>query len=293
MASIRKQVGTIKSTDNIPIYYELRGEGPPIVFVYGIACLINHWHHQIAFFSKTNTVITFDLRGHHKSTPIQHSNQLTISAVCEDILQLLNYLKISKSHFVGHSFGTSILLALYEKNPEIIESLTFVNGFSRNPIHGMFGTNFVEKLYFFIKSQYFKNSNAWELIWKKTIDNPVSMYAAALAGGFNIKLTQFKDIEVYTKGVASIDLVVFFAFFDELMKFNGQNILKKIKIPTLIISGEKDGVTPKVFQQEFKEQISNSEFVLVPYGSHCTQLDFPDYFNLKLLNFLNKITQKE
>ena len=71
-----------------------------------------------------------------------------------------------------------------------------------------------------------------------------------------------------------------------LMDFNGDLILPKINVPTLVISGEKDAVTPQKFQLAFKEAIPHSEFLLVPYGSHCTQLDFPDYINLKLEKFL-------
>lgn len=80
------------------------------------------------------------------------------------------------------------------------------------------------------------------------------------------------------------------------MDFNGEPILPQITVPALIISGEKDAVTPLRFQYHFKETIPNSTFFLVPYGSHCTQLDFPDYVNLKIEKFLighqqNRITQ--
>jgi pimeloyl-ACP methyl ester carboxylesterase len=85
-----------------------------------------------------------------------------------------------------------------------------------------------------------------------------------------------------------MDLHIFLSLFEELMHFNGDLILSKIHIPTLIISGERDNITPQSFQKEFKEAIDHSEFVLVPYGSHCTQLDFPDFVNLKMEQFFTK-----
>jgi len=283
---IEKKVGTLKSFDGSPIYYELRGSGPALIFIYGIACQMNHWHHQISYFSKSHTVLTFDLRGHHKSNPIAKANDISIYDIAKDVDSLMKQLQIQKADFVGHSFGTTVILALFELFPERIISATFVNGFSRNPIKNMFGTDLVEKFYYFIKNQYEHNSDIWNTIWRSAIENPLSMYLAGLVGGFNLRLTQFKDIEVYARGVSRMDLHIFFQLFEELMRYHGELVLTQIKVPVLVISGESDTVTPFEFQMEFQKLIPHCVFVSVPYGSHCTQLDFPDYFNLKLQEFL-------
>jgi pimeloyl-ACP methyl ester carboxylesterase len=118
------------------------------------------------------------------------------------------------------------------------------------------------------------------------VDNPVAMQLAALAGGFNLKLTEFKDIEVYVRGVAQLELEVFIPLFEALMAFDGSDILSTLQQPTFVVAGQNDNITPKSFQAEFKEKIPHAEYLEVPYGSHCTQLDFPDYLNLKVEAFL-------
>ncbi|ASD62056.1 alpha/beta fold hydrolase [Bdellovibrio bacteriovorus] len=286
MDTTPKTTGSFESFDGTPIYYEVRGEGEPLVLVYGIACLLNHWHHQIEYFSKKYQVISFDLRGHQKSCPVADVSQLTVDALSKDIIGLMAHLNIRKAHFAGHSFGAPLLLDLYEKKPELFLSMVFINGFAKNPIKGMFGLDVVEPFFYFVKSQYENQPDVWNTLWKLAVDNPMSMYIAALAGGFNLKVTHFKDIEVYARGVARMNLEVFLRLFEELMKYDGEPVLEKIEVPVLIISGEKDMVTPIRFQYHFKEKIKHSEFVLVPYGSHCTQLDFPDYTNLKIEKFL-------
>jgi pimeloyl-ACP methyl ester carboxylesterase len=288
METIPKRAGSFKSFDGTPIYYEVRGQGEPLVLVYGIACIINHWHHQIEYFSKNHTVITFDLRGHQKSNPVMDMSQLNMRAISKDILGLMRYLKISKAHFAGHSFGAPIILKVFEDSPHSFRSITFINGFARNPIKGMFGVDIVEPFFYFVKSQYQAQPEMWKSLWKLAVDNPLAVYLTALAGGFNLKLTHFKDIEVYLRGVARLNLSVFLALFEVLMEYNGEDVLEKIDVPVLIISGEKDMVTPIAFQNLFREKIKHSEFVLVPYGSHCTQLDFPEYTNLKMESFFKK-----
>ena len=84
-AFIEKTVGSFKAMDGTPIYYEVRGAGEPIVFIYGIACLMNHWHNQVEFFSKTHKVILFDIRGHHKSVPVNNTSNFTFDHLAFDL----------------------------------------------------------------------------------------------------------------------------------------------------------------------------------------------------------------
>jgi len=287
MVKVEKKLGFFKGHDDHPIYYESRGKGDPIVFVYGIACLMNHWNHQIDYFSQTHRVITFDLRGHHKTARPQSIENLSLVSLGCDLKSLLEHLKISQAHFVGHSFGAQVLLSGYKQHPEIFKTMTFINGFATNPIKEMFGLGLVEKFYYFLKASYTQNPTLWKTLWKLGVENPLAVPLTSLAGGFNIKVTSLKDIQVYAKGVANIDLEVFLHLFEELMRFDGNSILSQIECPALIISGENDRVTPMKFQEALAQQIPHAEFLKVPYGSHCTQLDFPDYVNLRLEKFIS------
>lgn len=288
MNMIEKTTGYIPSFDGTPIYYETRGSGEPVVFVYGIACLMNHWHHQIDHFSQSMKTIAYDLRGHHKSQPVTDPNNLTMEALGKDLIHLLEKLETGKAHLIGHSFGAPVILEVCRQRPDLVKSVSFVNGFAKNPIKGMFGVDVVEPFYRFIRAAYEQNPAMWTTLWRLAIENPLSVWLAAAAGGFNLHVTHFKDIEVYARGVAHMDLSIFMRLFEELMRFDGSEILPTIQAPALIISGENDRVTPKQFQEEFRRGIPGAEFVLVPYGSHCTQLDFPDYVNLKLSEFWKK-----
>lgn len=285
---IEKTTGTFQAMDGTSIYYEVRGRGEPIVFIYGIACLMNHWHKQVEHFSKTHKVILFDIRGHHKSVPVNNLSNFTFQHLAFDINGLLKHLEIERAHFVGHSFGVPYLIKTYEQFPEIFSSLTFINGFARNPLKKLFGLEFVEPLFNFMREQHSKSPDLWSNLWRGLIDNPIAFQLAALAGGFNIRLTQFKDIEMYGRGVSRLELPYFFELFEQLLRFDGTTVLPDIDKPTLIIAGDNDMLTPMSFQREMHAAIRGSEFLVIPYGSHCSQLDFPEFVNLKLAEFLQK-----
>ncbi len=285
---IEKKTGYYEAMDGTPIYYEVHGKGEPIVFIYGIACLMNHWHPQVEFFSRTHQVILFDIRGHHKSVPVRNLDNMTFEHLAFDLKGLINHLGHKSAHVVGHSFGVPYQLKSFEQFPEIFKTLTFINGFARNPLKKLFGLEFVEPLFQFLKIQHTKAPDLWNALWRAMIDNPVAFQVAALSGGFNIKLTQFKDIEMYGRGVSRLELPLFFRLFEQLLSFDGTRILHSIDKPALVIAGDRDFLTPPSYQKELVDQIHGAEYVLVPYGSHCCQLDFPEFLNLKLRDFLSR-----
>lgn len=288
MNDVSKETGTFKSFDGTPIYYEVRGSGPPIVLCYGIACLINHWTHQIKYFSRDYQTIVLDYRGHHLSPAPENRENLTLDAICQDIKGLGDHLGFDQASFWGHSFGVQILLRYYDMFPKSVANLVFINGFAINPIQGMFGVDAVSSVFRLFKEGYRTFPETLSRVWRAAVTNPLAIPLSSLAGGFNLSLTSMKDIEVYARGVAAMDLDVFIALFDQMMKYDGSPVLDRIEVPTLIISGNKDGVTPMSHQERMQQRIRGSQLMHVPYGSHCTQLDLPDFVNLRIEKFLQE-----
>lgn len=285
---IKKETGYFKSFDGTRIYYESRGEGPPIVLCYGIGCLINHWRNQIKAFSDRYQVITFDYRAHHKSAVPLDRSQISIDALARDLHGLLDHLQIRKASVWGHSFGTQMILRSYDINPNYFENLVFINGFASDPIAGMFGNNVASRVFGFLKSGFDIAPETLSYLWKIGINNALAVHLSAIMGGFNLNLTQLKDIEIYMRGVASIDLQSFLALFENMMTYDARSVFDRVTAPTLIISGKNDSVTPQAYQEDMHRKIRHSQFLVVPYGSHCTQLDLPDFVNLRIDKFLNQ-----
>jgi pimeloyl-ACP methyl ester carboxylesterase len=286
MNDVKKTTGYFKSFDGTSIYYEVRGKGRPIFLCYGLGCPINHWIHQINYFSQAYQTIAFDYRGHHFSAVPEDSSELTLDAICKDIKGLADHLEIKSGSFWGHSYGVQILLRYYDLYPETVDNMVFINGFASNPIKGMFGIDALPAVFKLFKDGFQSYPDLLSSIWKNTVSHPLAIPLSALAGGFNLRLTHLKDIETYARAVASMDLNVFISLFDQMMNYDATPVLDKISTPTLIISGSKDGVTPLSYQRKMHDQIKNSELMRVPYGSHCTQLDLPDFVNLRIEKFL-------
>lgn len=289
MNEIVKETGFVESFDGTKIYYESRGRGRPLVMAYGIGCLMNHWRHQSKYFSQRYRVITLDYRGHHQSGRPELMENLSVDAIAKDIQAVCQHLNLEKASFWGHSYGCQVLLRTYDSFPELFANLVLINGFATNPMRGMFGLD-LDPLIRNLKKAYESLPETIGTLWRLGVDNPLSSRLMGFAGGFNLQLTSFKDIQVYSKGVASIDFDVFAELFENMMNYNASSVLNDVQIPCLIIGGSKDAVTPLSFQKEMHQKIKGSKLQVIPYGSHCSQLDMPDLVNLRIEKFLSEIS---
>ena len=288
MKLIPKQTGTFESYDGTRIYFESRGEGRPLILNYGIGCLINHWGLQIKHFARNYRVISYDYRAHHQSQIPADRDHLDVDALARDLNGLMNHLDIPRASLWGHSFGVQMLVRHQQLFPDRGENLIFVNGFVKNPLSGMFGNDVTEQIFRAFKNGHTKMPETFSFLWKNGLQNPLALRLSALAGGFNLKLTSFKDIEIYARGIASMDLQSFIRLFESMLAYDGTEALPSITVPTLIIGGRQDAVTPPQHQEDIHRAIKGSELLLVPYGSHCTQLDMPELVNLRIQRFLDE-----
>lgn len=288
MSLTHLRTGTFRSFDGTRIYYEVRGDGPPVFLAYGIGCVINHWRHQIRHFSQSHSVVVFDYRAHHKSEIPELRGNLTLDALAQDIAELARHLEFPAFSLWGHSFGTQVAIRTFDMYPHLVKNLVFINGFVSNPLEGMFGTEVPTHIFRLIREGYNSLPQTISYLWRFATNNPLAIQLSALAGGFNLQLTSLKDIEIYARGVGAIDLNSFLTLFEAMTLFDGRPVLNRINIPTLIIAGKSDSVTPPHHQEELHQKVSTSELLMVPYGSHCTQLDMPDLVNLKIEQFLKK-----
>ncbi|MFS4456172.1 alpha/beta fold hydrolase [Maribacter sp. 2304DJ31-5] len=97
-----------------------------VTFVHGAGGSSSIWFKQVREFGKHFNVLLLDLRGHGSSKPnLQDAfnEQYTFDSITNDILEVIDYEKVEKSHFIGISLGTILIRNLAEKHPHRVESM--------------------------------------------------------------------------------------------------------------------------------------------------------------------------
>ncbi|MGV8998074.1 MAG: alpha/beta fold hydrolase [Parvibaculaceae bacterium] len=108
--------GAIADINGAKIYYETYGEGPPVLVLHGGTGFIESMHYQISDLAKTHLVIAPDSRGHGRST--DGEGPLHYAQMADDMLALMDLLKIQKADIVGWSDGGIIALDLAMRHPD-------------------------------------------------------------------------------------------------------------------------------------------------------------------------------
>lgn len=117
--------------NGINIYYEVHGEGEPLVMIAGLSIDLTALDSIISEISKRYKVIAFDNRGAGRSD--KPDVQYTIEMMADDTTGLLRELKVAQAHIMGISLGGRIAITLALKCPELVKSLILVSTCPRVP----------------------------------------------------------------------------------------------------------------------------------------------------------------
>ena len=108
MQEIDSPSGVVESSDGALIYYEMSGDGPPILFVHGWLMSSRFWVRQVEGLSRDFTVVTMDLRAHGNSSKILHGH--TVPQYARDVRAVIEALELDGVNLVGWSLAGPVVL---------------------------------------------------------------------------------------------------------------------------------------------------------------------------------------
>lgn len=201
--------------DNIRLYYSVKGEGIPIVFIHPPLLTSANFMLQMDELSQKFKVITFDIRGHGRS---EYSHQpLTYSLIVEDIIRLLDHLGVKKSFICGYSTGGSIVLEFLLTYPTRAIGGIVISGMSQ------------------VSNWYLKHSISLGMRLAKAKTLPLLSLAISWSNS-NTQKTFRKIHQEALKGNArNIEQYYHYSLY-----YNCTNQLEKIDLPMLLVYGSKD-----------------------------------------------------
>ena len=257
------------TVNDTSLYYEAKGRGLPIVFISGGGILDRRgWDEQFEFFSKYYRAIRYDVRGIGKSarpqTPFSHS---------EDLNELLRLLEIECAHVVGLSVGGAIAIDFAITHPAMVDHLVLVaSGLSSDSksdenIQGLD-----------VLSTLVKTKGIEHLI-QLTLDAPFVLSKENTAAREKVRQIYLENEDVFQSGFP------LYALWRPIQP-PPETRLATIRVPTLIVRGDKDSPVYAAMTDKISRGIPESTTVMIPGGTHFLNLEKPDEFNHAVLNFL-------
>ncbi|MDA7579419.1 alpha/beta hydrolase [Alphaproteobacteria bacterium] len=261
---------SIKIGSKPSISVDYSGQGEMVLFLHGIGGNKKNWKNNINFFSKNFLTVAWDTRGYGDSD--DYNGELNFDNILDDLKKVIDFFKKTRAHIVGLSMGGQIATLFYDKYPNYVKTLTLCD--THFGLSNLSPTE-IEK---------FINLRKEPLLNGKVPKDIAPSVASTLIGDTN-------NISAYNQLVESMSLLhkeSYLKTIESSMRTEHRHIFKNIKVPTLIMVGELDTLTPPSMSKSIMNEIKGSYLKIIPKAGHLINIEEPDIFNQNLIQFLDK-----
>ena len=264
--------GTVRSNGQ-ELYYEIHGEGPPLLMLMGIGYDSSLWTlQQVPVLSTRFRVVLLDNRDAGRSS--RADNPYTIADMADDAAGLLDGLHIHRAHVVGLSMGSMIGMEFALRHPDRLDRLVLA-GAGAAPARSA-----VDPI------------SIWN--WVKSHDSSGEVFGAQqfiwlFSSSFLRNQRAVKDtIGLLASNPNPVEPEAYARQAHAYLQFDALDRLGGIKAPTLVIVGEQDLLTPPWIGREVAGEIPGAGFQIVTGdgSSHVVPLERPEEFNQLVMDFL-------
>ena len=256
------------------IIYKNENSDQWVTFVHGAGGSSSIWFKQIRDFKSQYNVLLLDLRGHGNSnSQIKKAfkQKYTFESIANDVLEVIDHLKIEKSHFVGISLGTILIRQLAEMHPERVQSMILGGAILkmnfRSQILMKLGNTFKYVLPYLVLYKFF----AFVIMPKKSHKQSRLLFINEAK-----KLYQ-KEFIKWFKLTAEINPVL--KWFRQV----------ELDIPTLYVMGEEDYMFLSSVRLVVEKHYKSSKLFVIERCGHVVNVEQPVIFNTEVLSFIGSI----
>jgi 3-oxoadipate enol-lactonase len=253
--------------NNTGIYFEVTGQGEPLLFIHGLTSSSRSWKKQVPLFSQHYRVITFDIRGHGRSD--KHIEPYSIELFASDARELMRAMGIGSAHVVGFSMGGMVAFQLAVDAPELVRSLVAVNCCPEGSMRTF--NNGVE---------CFKHMIFLPLRGKRENMPDSDKQTESTPNAENPHRSIIQRMAVNNK-------LAYANAFGALLKWSVADRLADINCPTLMITSDADFV-PVSIKQGYASKMPCAEVVVINNSRHSAPRERTEEFNDILLKFVSK-----
>ncbi len=270
--STQTTTGTLQ-TEGGPLYYEVAGEGHPLVFLHAGVADHTMWDEQWDVFAQRYRVIRYDSRGFGKS-PVEKDHPFSNR---QDLYELLKHLDVEKAYLVGLSRSGQIALDFTIEHPELVDALVWVAG----GVGGYEGGKPSET--------EMATFNALEAIWeKKDWETLAEMESRVWVDGPGQPLNRADP--ALRERVRRMILNNYTLHPEEgkpiTMDPPAVGRLGEVKAPTLVMIGTLDTSGTQASAEYLAATVKGAQKVVFEGVAHMVNMEQPERFNRVVMEFL-------
>lgn len=246
------------------LYYEIHGEGPPIVLAHGIGGNHASWFQQIPALARSYRVVAFDHRGFGNSTDPE---QLGRAAFVDDLEELLTHLGVTRCALVGQSMGGGTCVGLAVRRPALVAGLVLAD-----TLHGFEEPADVAPL----------------MSAARAATEGLGQIERVLGAAFS---EANPEKTALYRAIASFNAVGRRNLKGEWSAVTADAFAAS-RVPLLFIVGQQDILFPPAAVQALQRHLPGSLYAEISDAGHSAYFERPTEFNDSVLSFLQAIRYK-
>jgi len=280
--------GYAVASDGSPLFYESwgeRGEHSPVLLCDGIGCDGYVWRYL-----RQDLADRFALhphyRGHGRTAAPRDPHRVTIEDLADDIACVLDDAQVDRAVLIGHSMGVQVALETYRRHPDRVSGLVLVCGASSHPLKTFRGSAALEDLLPTIEKWIHRVPRGVMNRLTRTFLPTRLAYEVASRLEIRRELVEPSDFMPYLEGMARIDTRLFVAMLSSAGQHSADDLLPEVKVPALVIAGERDGFTPAERSRAMAAAIPGAELLEIPNASHTAPIERPHLVDSTIRDFV-------
>jgi pimeloyl-ACP methyl ester carboxylesterase len=250
------------------VHYDVRGEGPALLFFHAFPLGLSMYDRQAAALEATHRVVRFDARGFGATAP--GDGPLTMERIADDGVALLDHLGLGQAVALGCSMGGYVVLALARRHRDRLRGLVLADTRATPDTP--------------------EARAGRSLLAEKTLKEGAAAVAAKFLPTLVGPTTTRERPEIVKQVEAAILANPPRGLANALLglgaRADSRPSLREIAVPTLVICGAEDGVTPPADSEAMAAAIPRAELAILERSGHLSNLETPDAFNARLAAFL-------
>lgn len=264
----------IAKIGDLSLYYEIIGQGQPLVMIRGVGSNVDHWYDQVPALSEKFQLLVFDNRGIARSS--DPGGPFSIRDMAADTIALMEVVGIKNAHILGYSMGGMIAQEMALNHPQKVKRLILVAtdcGISLRIKARPEATKLFSEM-IRLGTNEAKLAAARCLFAKQTFEN-------------NPEVIQ-RYAEVSLQFAASQKMLA--KQWAAVTQHDACDRLQRISSPTLAITGSEDVLIPPQNATVLAEQIPAAQMISIDGGGHLFLIEKPRQFNAAVIGFLNGLS---
>ena len=246
------------------------GKGVPVFLISGLGGARGPWAAQVEDFSRNRPLVLHDHRGTGKSG--KPCGAYSVRLMAEDVIAIMDALKIPKAHLVGSSTGGAINQVLCIGHPDRVQSASIVSSWPRSDA--------------FFKRQFtMRKKVLLELGWETY--TKLSAITLNSAKFLNDNIGEFEKKEAEAIRTAP-PAEVMAERIDCIMAHDEWDRLGRIKAPVLVLVARDDATTPPYYSEQLVRLIPGAQLRVLEDGGHLVYIARAKEFNACVLDFIRR-----